>query len=655
MSSRGRVLIVEDDWIVAQDFSRILERAGFEVPRIATNSDDALRFHAEVRPDVVLLDIWLEGENDGLDLAAALDVIAPVALVFVTGAHDERILERAKALSSFGYLVKPVSEPQLQSAVEIALHRFRAERDLASRRLRAEAEFGELFNAAPDAMVVVDARGCILMVNSELDRRFGYSAAAVKGEPIEMFIPAALRASHVEHREWYGAHPHNRRMGELLELEALLADGSTLPVDVSLTPIGSGPEMRVLAVIRDASERRLYQQVVSERRELAEQFDRALRLETVGRLAGGIAHDFNNLLMVIGGYTDALLRGGSDPAAMHRLLEGIRIATDRAAALTRQLLAFGRRQVLRPSVVDLTAVVASVQAMLLRVIGEDIEIVTTCGPSLKRVQVDPSQMEQVLLNLALNARDAMPQGGILRFEVSNLMVVEPMPLPSSSVAMVSPGEYVMLAVRDNGLGMEQAIAARAFEPFFTTKPPGKGTGLGLSTVYGIVKQSGGFIWIDSAPGSGTSVYVLLPATSATESAEVPAPPSGEPVHGVGTVLLVEDEPEVRTMLVEALTEAGYDVVAMANGREAIQAFQEYDGRIDLIVTDVVMPQSSGPALVRAAREHRPDARALYISGYADDQMVAEIEADQHSLYLQKPFSLDVLLRKIAEIMPAPTG
>jgi two-component system cell cycle sensor histidine kinase/response regulator CckA len=261
-------------------------------------------------------------------------------------------------------------------------------------------------------------------------------------------------------------------------------------------------------------------------------------------------------------------------------------------------------------------------------------------------------MEQVLLNLALNARDAMPQGGILRFEVNNLAVVEPMPLPSSSVAVVPPGDYVMLAVRDNGLGMEQTIAARAFEPFFTTKPSGKGTGLGLSTVYGIVKQSGGFVWIDSAPGSGTSVYVLLPTTADTASVEEPALPPGGPTHGAGTVLLVEDEPEVRAMLVEALTESGYEVVARANGREAIQAFEEYSGRIDLIVTDVVMPQSNGPALVRAAREYRPDARALYISGYADDQMVAEIEADQHSSYLQKPFSLDVLLRKIAEILPA---
>jgi hypothetical protein len=652
MSSRGRVLIVEDDWIVAQDFSRILERGGFEVPRIAANAEDALRFFEEIRPDVVLLDIDLGGAVDGVELAAALEVIAPAALVFVTGLLDDRTMEKVKTVASFGYIVKPVSEPQLRSAVELALHRFRAEREMEAGRLKAETEFGELFNAAPDAMVVVDAAGRILLANAELGRRFGYNLDAIKGETVEILVPAALRAEHARHRDWFGGHPHARRMGEMMELSALRADGSPVPVDVSLTPIGGGPNLRVLAVIRDASERRLFQQVVTERRELAEQFDRTLRLETVGRLAGGIAHDFNNLLMVIGGYTDALMRV-SRSESHRRLLEGIRAAADRAAELTRHLLAFGRRQVLQPSVVDVAGAVASVQGMLTRVIGEDIQIVTTYGRSLKRVRVDPTQIERVLLNLALNARDAMPNGGILTFDVNNLEVIEPLPLPSSLEAIVPPGEYVKLAVRDNGVGMEPEIAARAFEPFFTTKALGKGTGLGLSTVYGIVKQSSGFVWIESMPGSGTAVHVLLPATLDTENTGEPIPPDHATPRGAGTVLLVEDEPEVRTMLVESLVDAGYDVVDRANGRDAIDAFREAVGRIDLIVTDVVMPHSNGPALVRAARQLQPDVKALYMSGYADDQMVAEIEGDEHSAYLQKPFGLDALLRKIADMLASP--
>jgi hypothetical protein len=651
MSRRDCVLVVEDDWVVARDFSRMLNRGGFDVPRVASSAAEALLFFDEVHPDMVLLDIGLKGPMDGIDLAAAIRATTtPAALAFVTGMTDVRTIERVKTLGHFSLIVKPVSEQQLSCAVELALHRFRTEQRLVAERMLAESDFRQLFDAAPDAMVVVDAGGRILLANAELERRFGYSADAIKGEIVEILIPEAARAEHVKHRDWFGGHPHNRRMGELMELSARRADGSILPVDVSLTPIGTGPNLRVLAIIRDTSERRLFQQAVSERRALAEQFDRALRLETVGRLAGGIAHDFNNLLMVIGGYTNALLSNASDPATERRLLQGIRTATDRAAELTRQLLAFGRRQVLQPVVVDPAAAVAAVQAMLTRVIGEDIQIVTTLGHSLRRVKVDPAQIEQVLLNLSLNARDAMPNGGILTLEVSNFEVTEPLPLPSSSVAVVPCGQYVMLAVRDNGLGMEQEIAARAFEPFFTTKAPGKGTGLGLSTVYGIVKQSGGFVWIESVLGSGTSAYVLLPATLETEVASETIPQDRVPPRGAGTVLLVEDEPEVRAMLVESLVEAGYDVVDRANGRDAIDAFHEAGGQVDLIVTDVIMPHSNGPALVRAARLHQPDVKALYMSGYADDQMVAEIEGDKHSGYLQKPFSLDVLLRRIAEML-----
>jgi hypothetical protein len=651
MTPRDRVLIVEDDWAIARDFSRMLNRGGFDVPRVASSAEEALLFFDEVRPDMILLDIDLKGPMDGIDLVAAIRAkTTPTAMAVVIGTTDVRTMDRVKTLGPFAFVVKPVSEQQLNCAVELALHRFRTEQRLVAERALAESEFRQLFDAAPDAIVVVDSNGRIVLANAELARRFGYQASAIVGESIEILVPAALRAGHSKQREGFSEQPHARRMGELMHLSARRADGSEVPVDVSLTPIGTGARQRVIAVIRDASERRLFQQAVGERRDFSEQVDRALRFETVGRMAGGIAHDFNNLLMVIGGYADALLRDDSDAATKRRFLEGIGTAAGRAAELTGQLLAFGRRQVLQPVIVDPAAAVASVQAMLTRVIGEDIQIVTACGRSLRRVKVDPSQIEQVLLNLALNARDAMPNGGVLRFDVNNLDVVDPMPLPSASEALVPPGQYVKLAVRDNGLGMEQEIAARAFEPFFTTKALGKGTGLGLSTVYGIVKQSGGFVWIDSVPGSGTSVYVLLPATLETEVGGKTIPQNRVSPRGVGTVLLAEDEPELRAMLVESLVGAGYDVLEAANGRDAIDAFRKFGGRVDLVVTDVVMPYSNGPALVRAARLHQPDVKALYMSGYADDQMVAKIQEDEHSGYLQKPFGLDVLLRKIAGML-----
>ena len=241
MSSRGRVLIVEDDWIVSQEFSRILERGGFEVVHIAANAEDALRLFDEARPDVVVLDVDLGGAVDGIELASAIGIIAPAALVFVTGLTDDRTMDRVKAVGSLGYVVKPVSDLQLRSAVELALYRFRAEQEIVAREQVAEAAFSELFNAAPDAMVVVDAAGRILLANVELERRFGYTAGAIKGELVEVLIPEAAWSEHVKHRDWFGRHPHNRRLGELMHLSARRADGSELPVDVSLTTIGTGP------------------------------------------------------------------------------------------------------------------------------------------------------------------------------------------------------------------------------------------------------------------------------------------------------------------------------------------------------------------------------------------------------------------------------
>jgi PAS domain S-box-containing protein len=648
---RGQVLIIEHDRIVPTSVADRLEQGGFTVTRISFKPEETLRRYKACRPDVVVLDLDLDlsATTDAVDLALAMRRVAPTAFVFVTARSDESTLERAMACGAFGYLVKPVAESQLLSAVITAAHRFKSEQKAISERVVAESKFNELFNSTPDAVVVVDAHGRILLANKEVERRFGYSDDAIKGEPVEMLVPGSAQFAVSEGGEWFAGDPHSRGAVKTIELSARHADGETVPVSVGLTPVGSGRNRRTIAIIRDVSERRLLEQTEKERRELALQFDRALRLETVGRLAGGIAHDFNNLLMVISGYTDALLNVGGD-SGERRLLEGIRSTTNRAAELTRQLLAFGRRQVFQPEVVDAAAAIDSIRNMLARVIGEDIHVATACSAALRRVKVDPSQLEQVLLNLSLNARDAMPNGGTLTFEATNFRVTEPIPLPSSAVAVIPAADYVMVAVRDDGVGMERQIIARAFDPFFTTKPPGKGTGLGLSTVYGIIKQSKGFVWIESESGNGTTVYLLLPAAEDVGIAEVVHDRREELMSGSGTILLVEDEPEVRELLSSSLAESGYTVVDYANGRDALKGFEHLDGRIDLVLTDVVMPQGSGPALVRAARAIRPATKALYMSGYADDRMVSEIEGDANSAYLQKPFDRGTLLRKVSELL-----
>jgi signal transduction histidine kinase/CheY-like chemotaxis protein len=375
------------------------------------------------------------------------------------------------------------------------------------------------------------------------------------------------------------------------------------------------------------------------------------KMEAIGRLAGGIAHDFNNLVQAIGGYTDLLLRRIPEHDLLHRHVEEIKKAGDRAAALTRQLLAFSRQQVMQPKVLQINSVVRNVESLLRRLIGEDVELETALSPDLGAVRADAAQLEQVLMNLAVNSRDAMPEGGTLTIETRNVVLTRS---DQREGFVVNGGSYVLLSVADTGHGMDAEIKARAFDPFFTTKPPGRGTGLGLSTVYGIVKQSEGYIWVDSEPGRGTRVRIYLPRVDEPVEQEVrrPARAAAGP-GGSETLLLVEDEEGVRDVIGEWLASHGYTVLAAANGTEAL-ALAGADGRrIDLLIADVVMPQLGGPALAERLLQARPGLRVIYVSGYADEAIGDPRVLAAGSAFLQKPFALDTLLRKVREILDAP--
>jgi CheY-like chemotaxis protein len=372
-------------------------------------------------------------------------------------------------------------------------------------------------------------------------------------------------------------------------------------------------------------------------------------MEAIGRLAGGIAHDFNNLVQAIGGYTEILLRRLPDYDPLRRNAEEIKKAGDRAAALTRQLLAFSRQQVLQPKVLDLNMVVANIDQLLRRLIGEDVVLRTELATDLGPVRADAAQLEQVLMNLAVNARDAMPEGGTLTIRTQNV------DLSSSDQRepfTVIAGPYVLLSVGDTGLGMTPEIRARAFEPFFTTKEPGRGTGLGLSTVYGVVKQSGGYIWLDSEQGQGTALRIYLPRVQERALSEVRRAPQVSVPRGTETVLLVEDEEGVRDLIREWLAGHGYHVLAATNGLEALDVAARADGRIDLLVADVVMPQMGGPALAQRLLALRPDLKVIYVSGYADDALGDRQVLEAGAAFIQKPFPLDTLVRKVREILDA---
>jgi two-component system cell cycle sensor histidine kinase/response regulator CckA len=375
------------------------------------------------------------------------------------------------------------------------------------------------------------------------------------------------------------------------------------------------------------------------------------KMEAIGRLAGGIAHDFNNLVQAIAGYTEILLQRLPEQDGLRHPALQIKREGDRAAALTRQLLAFSRQQVLQPRVLDLNAVVTNVEQLLRRLIGEDVELETELAAGIGPVRADAAQLEQVLMNLAVNARDAMPEGGTLTIETRNVALSA---ADQREVFAIQPGPYVMLAVTDTGVGMDAETRSRAFEPFFTTKAPGQGTGLGLSTVYGIVKQSDGYIWVDSEPGQGTRVRLYLPRVDAPVEVVEPRRPAGAAAmpRGAETVLLVEDEPGVRDLITEWLSGHGYRVMAAPNGAEALALAEAHAGAIDLLIADVIMPQMGGPALAARLVPLRPEMKVIYVSGYADEAIGDPDVLAAGAAFLQKPFSLDALVRKVREILDA---
>jgi two-component system, cell cycle sensor histidine kinase and response regulator CckA len=388
---------------------------------------------------------------------------------------------------------------------------------------------------------------------------------------------------------------------------------------------------------------------VSERRTLEEQLRQSQKMEAVGRLAGGIAHDFNNLLTVIKGYSELMLDelSSADPHRME--VDEIKKAADRAATLTRQLLAFSRQQVLAPKVLDLNAVVSNMDKLLHRLLGEDIDLFTVLEPGLGRVKADPGQVEQVIMNLAVNARDAMPHGGKLTVETSNIDLDDNY---ARDHVAVKPGSYVMIAVTDTGTGMTDKVKSRIFEPFFTTKEVGKGTGLGLSTVYGIVKQSGGYVWVYSEVGIGSTFKVYLPCVDAP--AELPPSQTRQPArHGSETVLLVEDEDGVRALMRQVLHKHGYNVLESRHGGEALLMCERHQGKIDLLLTDVVLEQMSGRELAERLLKVRPEMKVLYVSGYADDAIVHHGVLTEGMAFLQKPFTTESLARKVRYVLDGP--
>lgn len=535
-------------------------------------------------------------------------------------------------------------------------------RDITERQ-RAEMKLRGLLDAAPDAVLGVGADGRIVLVNAQVERLFGYRRDELIGQPVEILVPTQARSVHPGHRERYVAAPDpgTRQMGAGMQLMARRKDGTEFPAEISVSSLETDEGLLVSAAVRDVSERieaqaeRERLKAVAERERLERRLHQSQRLESLGQLAGGVAHDFNNLLAVILNYTSFIAENLAAPPegddhdrreAVRRDLEQVQRAAERATRLTRQLLAFARREVVRPELLSLNNVIGEMEQLLRQTIGEHVELATSLSPGLSGIMADPGQIEQVLVNLAVNARDAMPSGGELKIDTQNLWTDEEYNARRPGVEV---GPHVRLRVSDTGVGMERDVAARAFEPFFSKKAKGEGSGLGLATVYGIVTQAGGDAELYSEPGIGTTFIAMFPA--AHESAARVEEPADAPSAGRGeTVLVVEDEEAIREVTRRILTRNGYTVITAAAGSEALALAAEHAGDIHLLVTDVVMPQMLGKEVAERVRSIRPEIRVLFMSGYARPVLASKGTLDPGVTLLEKPFTEAALLAKAREVL-----
>ncbi len=509
----------------------------------------------------------------------------------------------------------------------------------------SETRYRRLFEAAKDGILILDAAtGKIVDVNPFLEELTGYSHGDFLDKHLWEIGPfkdiAASRANFADLQ----AHAFVRY--DDLPLQA--RDGRRLDVEFISNVYQVDGQDVIQCNIRDTSARR---QAERQQAQLEVQLRLSQKMEAIGRLAGGVAHDFNNLLSVILSYTDFALEGLAQGEPRWGDLQEVRKAGERAASLTRQLLAFSRRQVLQPVALQLNQSAADLGKMVLRLLGEEIEIVLALAPDLGLVLADPGQVEQVLMNLVLNSRDAMPGGGKLTISTCN---VEIDTAYSEQHVAVRPGPFVQLSVADTGCGMDRQTQARLYEPFFTTKEKGKGTGLGLSTVYGIVKQSGGYIWVYSEPGLGTTFKIYLPRAQDVAAPEAPLLPAlPRRSTGAETILVVEDEEALRAVARRTLEAAGYTVLTAADGLEALEVFGRHPGQVQLLLTDVIMPRMDGGALAHELTRRRPGLRVLFMSGYTDDAIVHRGVLDPGTNFLTKPFTSAGLALKVREVLDGP--
>ena len=643
-----RVLVVEDSEDDTLLLLRELKRGGFEtVSRRVETAPDMTEALAKQPWDIVVSDFAMPNFS-GL---GALDVLRKsgldIPLIVVSGTIGEEAAVEALKSGARDFVVKgklsrllPAIDRALQEAEERS-----ALRQAEGALRKSELRFRRLAESGLVGIVVADARGAIVEANETFLTMVGYDRQDLEAGLVhwDELTPPEWRGFNLIAAEQLAKNGFSRPW----EKEFSRKDGTRIPALVGQASLDSQQNIS-LAIDLTAQKR-----AEAAARRSEEQLRQSQKMEAIGGLASGVAHDFNNLLSVILSYCDLIAPQLPEKSPLIQDLEEIRGAGVRAAELTRQLLAFSRQQVLQPVVVDLNTIVLGLEKMLRRVIGADIELAAVTAPDLGKVEVDPGQIEQVIMNLAVNARDAMPDGGQLTIETENVVLDEDY---VRAHVDVKPGRYALLSVTDTGLGIDAATQARMFEPFFTTKAPDRGTGLGLSTVFGIVSQSGGHIWVYSEVGHGTTFKVYLPQTSAdrAETAVLPPPtlPEKKAMGGKETLLLVDDDARVRLLSTTILRRGGYQVLEAQNGGDALLICEQHPETIDLLITDVILPRINGPQLAERLRVLRPDLKVLFTSGYSGNAAMRHGVLESGVEFVPKPITPERLLRKVREVLDA---
>lgn len=664
---QAQILIVDDTQANLMLLNEMLTNHGYRV-RPASNGRLALRSVAASPPDLILLDVRMP-DMDGYEVCRRLksdEISRGIPVIFISALDSVADKVRGFEVGGIDYIIKPFQEAEVLARVEthlslrflqkelelqnIQLHkeisaRMRFEDELKrhqesleeriAERTRELNKLSQAVEQSPVSIIITDTNGIVEFVNSKFiqlsgftfDEAFGTTPSILKPETTSPEVHTTIWSTITSGNVWEGEFLNTKKNGETYSERA------------TISPIRDkeGVISHYLAIQEDITERKLLEQ----------QLLQSQKMESIGRLAGGVAHDFNNMLGVIQGCTQLALRKVPEGDKLWTFLNQISEATRRSIEITRQLLAFSRKQIVSPKPLDINAHIIETQATLGRLVGEDIVVTFNLAEDIGTIKMDPSQLDQILMNLAANARDAMTNGGYLTLETANISIDETY---SRYHPESSPGEYVRLTVSDNGPGIDRQTLAHIFEPFFTTKGAGKGTGLGLSTVYGILRQNGGFVNVYSEPGHGTTFQLYFPRFSGTITIESKI--SEDVASESGTVLLVEDDKMMRDMAIQLMEQIGYTVIQAKSPREAIATCKSEDTHIDIILTDVVMPELNGKEMIDIIKSLRPGIKVLFMSGYTPDFVAQHGVVNEGTHFIQKPFTMKTLSDKIKKVLLA---